>query len=274
MWRDAEMLLLVHDQEAEIVELDRLAEQRMGADDDIDIPFCDALLYARQVLAGHEPRGLRDFHRKTVEALGKSLRVLAGQKCSGHDHRDLLAAHRGNEGRAQRHFGLAESDVAADQPVHGTAGSEFTQDHVDRCLLVVGFLVGKAGAELVVGPMLHAQARRLTQLPFGGDLDQLVGDLANAAFHARLARLPSAAAKPVELDVGLFRPVAGEQFDVLDRQEQLVAAGIVELKAIVRRAGGFDRAQAHEAADPMIDMDDQVAGREARHLGDEVFRPV
>ena len=34
---DAEMLLLVDDQQAEIPELDRLAEQRMGADDDVDI---------------------------------------------------------------------------------------------------------------------------------------------------------------------------------------------------------------------------------------------
>ena len=34
--RDAEMLLLVDDDEAEILELDGLAEQRMGADDDVD----------------------------------------------------------------------------------------------------------------------------------------------------------------------------------------------------------------------------------------------
>ena len=34
---DAEMLLLVDDEQAEIPELDRLAEQRMGADDDVDL---------------------------------------------------------------------------------------------------------------------------------------------------------------------------------------------------------------------------------------------
>ena len=33
----AEMLLLVHDQKSQIGELDSLAEQRMGADDDIDV---------------------------------------------------------------------------------------------------------------------------------------------------------------------------------------------------------------------------------------------
>ena len=67
---DAEMLLLVDDEEAEVLELDALAEQRMGADDDVDLALGDALLHARQLLAGHQARGLRDVHRETAEALG------------------------------------------------------------------------------------------------------------------------------------------------------------------------------------------------------------
>ena len=56
---DAEMLLLVDDQQAEVAEFDGLAEQRMGADDDVDAAVGDAFLYARQLLAGDQPRGLR-----------------------------------------------------------------------------------------------------------------------------------------------------------------------------------------------------------------------
>ena len=81
-------------------------------------------------------------------------------------------------------------------------------------------------------------------------------------------------AEPVELDAGLLRAVARQKLDVLDRQEQLVAAGIVDLEAIVRRAGRLDGAQADEAADAVIDMDDEVAGGEARHLGDEILRAL
>ena len=47
--RDAEMLLLVDDQQAEILELDRLAEQRVGADHDVDRAVGDALLHRRQL---------------------------------------------------------------------------------------------------------------------------------------------------------------------------------------------------------------------------------
>ena len=100
------------------------------------------------------------------------------------------------------------------------------------------------------------------------------GDLADAVLHARLARLPGAAAEPVELDAGAFRAVARQELDVLDRQEQLVAAGIMDFEAIVRRAGGLDGAQAHEAADAVIDVDDEIAGGEARHFGDEIFRAL
>ena len=81
------------------------------------------------------------------------------------------------------------------------------------------------------------------------------------------------AAEPVKLDAGFFRAVARQEFDVLDRQKQLVAAGVMDFQAVVRRARRLDGAQAHEAADAVIDVDDQIAGGKARHLGDEIFRP-
>ena len=87
---------------------------------------------------------------KPAEALGEGLGVLARQQRRRHHDGDLLAVHRRDEGGAQRHLGLAEADVAADQPVHRPAGAEIVEHGVDRGLLVVGLLVGKAGAELVV----------------------------------------------------------------------------------------------------------------------------
>ena len=132
--------------------------------------------------------------------------MLARQQRRRHDHRDLLAVHRGDEGGAQRHLGLAEADVAADQAVHRPAGRRDRRARVDRGLLVVGLLIGKAGAELVIGPVRDGEPRRLAQLPLGRDLDQLAGDLADAVLHARLARLPADAAEPVELDAASSEP--------------------------------------------------------------------
>ena len=272
--RDAEMLLLVDDDEAEVLELDGLAEERMGADDNVDAALGDALLHPRQFLRRNQTRGLRDVDRVALQALGEGLGVLAGEQRGRHHDGDLFAVHGGDEGGAQRHLGLAEADVAADQPVHRPAGAEIVEHGGDGGLLVVGLLVGKAGAELVVQAGGDGEQRRFAQLPLGRDLDQFAGDLADAVLHPRLARLPGAAAEPVELDAGAFRAVAREQLDVLDRQEQLVAAGVVDFQAVVRRAGGLDGAQAAEAADAVIDVDHEIAGGEARHLGDEILRAL
>ena len=61
--RDAEMLLLVDDDQAEVLELDRLAEQRMGADDDVDRAFGEALLDVGEFFGRDQARRLRDVDR-------------------------------------------------------------------------------------------------------------------------------------------------------------------------------------------------------------------
>ena len=219
--RDAEMLLLVDDDEAEVLELDRLAEQRMGADDDVDAAVGDALLDRGQ-LAPPTPaaRPAPTLHRKAAEALGEGLGVLARQQRGRHHHRDLLAVHRGDEGGAQRHLGLAEADVAADQPVHRPAGGEIVERR--RRSRPAGRRSPRRESRRRIrrrAPGADGKLRRLAQLPLGRDLDQLAGDLADAVLHPRLARLPAAAAEPVELDVGLLGAVARQQLDVLDRQD-------------------------------------------------------
>ena len=271
---DAEMLLLVDDDQAEILELDGLAEKRMRADDDIDLALGEALLGFRQFRGADQPRGLRDVDRIVAHPLAKGLEVLAREQGGRHDDGDLLAVHGGNEGGAQRHFGLAETDIAADQAIHRAAGGKVLQHGGDGGLLVVGLVVGKAGGEFVVEAWFDGEKRRLAQLPLGRDLDELARDLADAILHARLARLPGGGAEAVELDAGFLRAVARQKLDILDRQEQLVAARIVDFEAVVRRAGGLDGAQADEAADAVIDMHDDVAGGEARDLGDEILRAL
>ena len=101
------------------------------------------------------------------------------------------------------------------------------------------------------------------------DADELARHLAHALLQARLARLPARAAQLVEF--ARLRAVARQQFEILDRQEQPVAAGIVDFEAIVRRARRLDRLQADEAADAVIDVDDEIAGGERARFGQHVL---
>jgi hypothetical protein len=85
--------------------------------------------------------------------------VLLGQQRGGRQDRHLLAAVHRHEGGAQRHLGLAEADVAADQAVH-RLGADHVLDHgVDGGALVGRLLEAEAGGEGLV--VVRAEAVRM-----------------------------------------------------------------------------------------------------------------
>ena len=130
----------------------------------------------------------------------------------------------------------------------------------DGFFLVFGLLIGKAGAEFVIQPGGRLDRRQRFQFAGGGDADQLGGDFAHPRLHLGLALLPARAAQAVELGA-LVRAIAGQQFDILHRQEQL-AAVILQFQAIMRRAQRLDGLQAQIARHAMFDMGDQIARRQ------------
>ena len=146
--RDSEMLLLVDDDQAQPLEVDALGEERVGADDDVDRAVGEAFLGLLRFGRRDQPRQPPDVDREALKPLDEIRVMLAREQRRRADQRDLLAGHRHDEGGAQRDLGLAEADVAADQPVHRLAGFEVAEHVLDRAVLVVGFLVGEAVDEL------------------------------------------------------------------------------------------------------------------------------
>ena len=183
---DAEMLLLVDDEQAEILERDRCAEQRVGAHHDVDGAVGDALLGLGKLLRPDQPRGLLHPDREAGEALREGLEMLAREQRRRHHDGDLQSFHRGDESGAQRDLGLAEADIAADQPVHRLAGPEVVHDRVDGVLLVVGLLIGEARGELAVQALGRRQHGRRAHLALRGDADQLPRHLQQAALQPAL----------------------------------------------------------------------------------------
>ncbi len=106
-----------------------------------------------------------------------------------------------------------------------------------------------------------------------GDLDQTLGHLAQALLGPRLARLPGRPAQPVQLHPVALRAITGEQVDVLHRQVELGVRRVMQLQAVVWGSLHLQRGQAGVAADAVVDVDHQVAGRERRGFGQEVGRP-
>ncbi len=243
----------------------------MGPDRNVHGAGRDALFRLREVGGHNEARGLGDVHRKAPEPVGKCLGVLAGEQRGWHDDGDLLAVHDRHEGGPQCNFGLAEPHIAAHKTVHRPPGGEVLEHLIDGRLLVLGLCVRKASGELVVVPVPDRKSGRFTQLALGCNLDELARDLADAALQSRLACLPVAAAQSVELDPRLLRTIAGQELDILHWQEKLVAACVSNIEAIVGRPRRLDRRQSVKPPDTMVHVDHEVAGREARNLGDEIL---
>ena len=142
--RHAEALFLVDHDEAEALELDILGQQRVRPDDDVEVARCGAFLHLLGLRGGDEARQPPDLDREAFEPLDEVVVMLAREQGRGTDHRDLHPRHRRDKGGAQRHLGLAEADIADDQPVHRLARGKVGQHILDRAVLIVGFLVGEA----------------------------------------------------------------------------------------------------------------------------------
>ena len=205
---DAETLFLVDDQQAQPVETDAVCQKRMGADDDVDGAIGNPLAGGRQFARRNQPRGLRDFHRQAGKAVAEGLVVLTGQQGCRHDDGDLFSRHGGNEGSPERYLRLAETDIAADQPVHRRASGKIVQHRLDCRKLILRLVIGEAGDKLAVKPLGRRQRFAVAQGPFGGNGNQLACDFEQLLLQLRLARLPGNAAQPVELHFRIARPVA------------------------------------------------------------------
>ena len=77
---DAEALLLVDDDQAELLELDALGEDRMGADDDVDLAGLEPLLGRLRLLGRDEAGEAADLDREALEALLEGVEMLAGEQ--------------------------------------------------------------------------------------------------------------------------------------------------------------------------------------------------
>src|SRR5689334_11758852 len=88
--RDAEMLLLVDDEETKILEVYGFGEQCMGSDDDVDSAFGELRACHRGLLGVDEARELAHLERKAGEAFAEVAEMLAREQRRRHDDGDLL----------------------------------------------------------------------------------------------------------------------------------------------------------------------------------------
>ena len=219
---DAEALLLVDDEEAEVLEDHLLGEDAVRADHHVDRAVGEAREGLARLLVGLEPRERAHVHREAGEPLGERLEVLLDEQRRRHEHRDLLAVLDRLEGGAHGDLGLAEADVAREQAVHRDRLLHVGLDLVDRLQLVGRLGERERLFELALPRGVGAERVALRRHARRVELHELDRDVAHRLARAALGLRPVAAAH-LRQRGRLAADVAAEQVELIGGHEELVA---------------------------------------------------
>ena len=220
---------------------------------------------------GPEPADHVDAHRKRREPVPQRLQVLKREHGRRREKRDLLAVHDRLERGAHRHFGLAVSDVAAQQPVHRRGRLHVPLDVGDGVRLIGGQLPLEGVFEFLLPVRIGGEGIAGHRLARGVELQQLLRHVAHGFLDAGLGLLPRGAAELVERRARRAG-VLLDQVQPLDRNEELVLAGVAELHELLRRQADVDPLQADEHADAVVDVHDEVVDLQVAEVREERAR--
>ncbi len=210
--------------------------------------------------AATEARDHLDTHGEVAIPLAEGVPVLLREDRRRAEDERLAVVERDGERRANRDLGLAEADVAADEPVHRPSGLEVLLHRLDRLLLILGLAIRERALEPLqpVVREVEREARGLPALRVEGE--QLARELpyrcARAALEV-LPRLPAELRERGRLRVGA--DVARDLRDLLVRDVQAVLAAEGEEEVVARDAGDVLRLEPEQPPDAVILVDDVVA---------------
>ncbi len=130
--QDTESLLLVDDDETRPLPAHLVLDQRVCADDDIDVAALEQCAHAPFLRLG--ARSDQHFGAHTqLHARGKqALGVLKRERLRGRHQGALKAVADGREQRRHGEHGLAGPDVALDEALHPAPGLQVDEDLVEH----------------------------------------------------------------------------------------------------------------------------------------------
>ena len=191
--------------------------------------------------------------------------MLLGEDRRRHQQHHLLAVLHRLERGPQRDLGLAVADVAADQAVHRPRRLHVGLDELDRVALVGRLGVGERVLELPLPVAVDREGVALAALALGVEVEQLAGQLLGGAAGAGLDRVPAGATQLGQRRVAATAPdVAADLGQLVDGHEHPVRAGVLQVQVVPGDVGDRLGVKAGEAGDPVVLVDDDVAGAQVR----------
>ena len=234
---DAEALLLVDDEQAEVLELEIFRQHGMGADEDVDLSGGGLLQDRGSLLRGAEAREHLDDDGEVCEAALEALEVLEGEDRSGREYGDLLAVLHGLEGGAHGDLGLAVTDIAAEQAVHGLRGLHVVLDVGDGGDLVFGLVEVEGVVELALHVAVGRKRGADGGLALRVELNQLGAHVGHRFLDACLGLVPGLRSELVEFGrrAGLAAAIFLDEVEARERDVELGLIGELEDHEFKRR---------------------------------------
>ena len=257
---DAEALLLVDHDEAEVVEAHLGRQHGVRADHYVrragDQPFAHAFLGG----PADEPAHRLYAHRRAVEAREERLVVLLGEDGGGGQHYGLPAVHGRDEGRAHGDLRLAVAGVAADEAVHGPGARHVALDVGYGLILVRRLLVGEGGLELRYALGLDVEGEARNHRTAGLRLEKGGCEVLHGAAGVLLVLGPSAPVEAVQLRLlALDAHVAREEVGVRGGHVQKRSVGVLDREHLAPPARDVDLRRALEYPDAVVQMHHEIA---------------
>jgi len=240
----AEAVLLVDDDEPEVLELDIGLQQLVRADDQVEAAFGEAGKCGLNLLRAAKAREFRHASGRIREAVGERLEMLLGKERRGHQQCDLLAICNGHPGRAERHFGFAEADVAANEPVHRASRRHVADHRLDRCSLVAGLFEAEAFGKRFVVVRIEAERVALARGALRIEVEEFGRRVVRLLRRLLLGLVPLPAAQLMQwCGVRRSTAVTADQMQARDWDVELRVVGVLELEEFVRAVAQVQRHQ-------------------------------
>ena len=249
--------------EAEVVPFNVFLKEAMGTDDEIDLALLEAGYGLSLFLLLDEAGEHGHVDGKGLEALAKILEVLLREDRRGGEEGDLLPRDGGLETGAHGYLRLAIADIAADEAVHGLGALHIGFNLFDTAQLVGGLVVGEGSLEGQLPILIGGKGIALGRPTPCVDANEAFGKFLNRFPDLALPVLPGLGSQTIEArGLSLASDVALDQIGLFDGHEDGFFLGVFDfyiVSLVSEDAHAFYRG---ETPDAVIDMDDEIAGRE------------
>src|SRR5579883_1008419 len=253
-------MFFIDDQKAKIPEHNIFRKQPVSADQDIDLPFEQLLQNGGLLLFRTESRKRGAFNAKAFEAIGKRAIMLLGKNGGRDEYRDLLFVKYRLHRRAHGYFGLAVSDVTANEAIHRMDRLHIALDLFRRTSLIWSILIQEGRLHFTLYDVIETKGKPLGLSSLRIELDKIAGDILEPLFGALFRSLPFRRAqfRKLRSSFCFTGRILGEAINIIEINEQHVVITIDQSHHFLLLAADLDRLQTHELANAFIFMHQQI----------------